>query len=258
MKKEGLIRRKENTSWQNVAKWYKNAVGESGLYFHQTVILPKSKKLLDLKPGDSLLDLACGQGILSKYLHRDLQYQGIDISEDLIRYAKNENHNRFAKFDMGDITEPLPIKKDDFSHAAIILALQNVEDFRAVFQNASRHLKKGGKFLIVLNHPYFRIPRQSSWEIDNNKKIQYRRLDRYLSFLKIPINMNPGSRNSKMTWSYHYPLQDYISGLSENGFMVEKIEEWISEKTSVGKASKMENRARSEFPLFMAILARKI
>lgn len=260
MKRQFFKNRKTDTSWQGVSKWYKTAVGESGLYFHQTVIMPKSLKLLDLKSDDSLLDLGCGQGILTKYLPKNLIYQGIDLSSDLINSARKENQNKFAKFDIADITENLSIEKKDFSHATIILALQNVENFRKVFQNVKNYLQKDGKFLIVLNHPYFRIPRQSSWEIDESKQIQYRRIDRYLSFLKIPINMNPGSnstKSTKLTWSYHYPLQDYINGLAENGFVIEKIEEWISPKVSVGKAANMENRARDEFPLFMAILARK-
>jgi hypothetical protein len=53
------------------------------------------------------------------------------------------------------------------------------------------------------------------------------------------------------------PLAEYSRMLFEGGFLIERIEEWVSDKHSVGKASLMENRARSEFPLFMAILARK-
>jgi len=40
--------------------------------------------------------------------------------------------------------------------------------------------------------------------------------------------------------------------------VIEKIEEWASDKDSVGKAAKMENRARAEIPLFMAIQAKLI
>jgi hypothetical protein len=45
--------------------------------------------------------------------------------------------------------------------------------------------------------------------------------------------------------------------LFENGFAIEKIEEWTSEKQSEGKMARAENRARDEFPMFMAILAVK-
>lgn len=278
MKKHNFIKKRRNdTSWQGVAKWYNKSVGEKGHYFHQNVILPKVTKLLDLDESSSVLDLGCGQGVLARYLPKNAFYHGFDLSEDLIRYAKTQSGNNYNRFDIADVSNDLKIKKNDFSHATIILALQNIENYRGVFANASRYLRRDGKFLIVINHPYFRIPRQSSWEIDQNRKIQYRRIDRYLSPLKIPINMNPGlsstsnqrygnherngsslKQSTKLTWSFHNSLQDYTAALQDNDFVIEKIEEWTSDKNSEGKAAKMENRAREEFPMFMAILCRKI
>ncbi len=76
--------------------------------------------------------------------------------------------------------------------------------------------------------------------------------------LAIPITTHPGhGEKSEITWSYHVPLSKYVEMLSEHGFVIEKLEEWISDKHSVGDTAKMENRARKEFPLFMALLARK-
>ena len=135
--------------------------------------------------------------------------------------------------------------------------MQNIEVARNVIQNAANYLKKGGQLVIVLNHPCFRIPRQSGWRIDEKSKQQQRFVNRYLSALKIPIDMNPGqqAKDQKVTWSFHHSLQDYSQMLEEAGFLIKKIEEWASDKESVGKAAKMENRARAEIPLFMAILA---
>jgi hypothetical protein len=45
--------------------------------------------------------------------------------------------------------------------------------------------------------------------------------------------------------------------LRNAGFVITRIEEWTSDKESEGKAAKQENRARAEFPLFMAIQALK-
>jgi hypothetical protein len=38
--------------------------------------------------------------------------------------------------------------------------------------------------------------------------------------------------------------------------VIDALEEWTSDKESEGKASRMENKARSEFPLFLALRAR--
>jgi hypothetical protein len=107
-----------------------------------------------------------------------------------------------------------------------------------------------------MNHPCFRVPRQSSWGVDEQKKLQYRRIDRYMEPLKIPIQTHPGQGDkSPQTWSFHHPLSTYVEGLSKSGFVIEKIEEWLSDKLSTGGKAKMENRSRLEFPLFLTIYA---
>ena len=70
--------------------------------------------------------------------------------------------------------------------------------------------------------------------------------------------MHPGASSSPITWTYHFPISMYTTWLHDVGFVIEMIEEWTSDKTSIGKAGKMENRSRSEFPLFLAIRAKKI
>ncbi len=249
-------RRDHDTSWQSVAGKYHKSVGDAGNYYHQHVVIPEAIKLLNLQPNDSLLDLGCGQGVLIKAIKTEIDYLGIDLSPDLIHFASEHNRNSRIHFQVGDITQPLKTQQQ-FTHAAIILALQNVENFAAVFANAASHLKPGGRFLIVINHPYYRIPRQTSWGIDEQSKLQYRRVNMYMSPLKIPVDMGPGG-DHQMTWSFHNPLSAYSAALVKSGFAINNIEEWVSDKESEGRAKKMENRSRSEIPLFMAILATKI
>lgn len=242
------------TSWESSHKWYDCLVGEKGHYYHEHIVLPRSFELLNLKQGDSLLDLGCGQGILSREIPSHVDYLGIDASPSLIKEAKKRSQKEFQ---VGDITKPLSLKRS-FSHTALILVLQNVEDHEKALQNAARALKPGGKLLIVLNHPCFRIPRQSNWGVDEAKKLQYRRLDLYMSSLKIPIQTHPGSgEKSPTTWSFHHPLSVYTEALAKAGFSIEKMQEWISDKKSTGAKARMENRSREEFPLFLAILAQK-
>lgn len=245
-----------NASWQKVAPWYNKITEGGGHYYHQHVVIPGVLRLLDIEPGSKLLDIACGNGVLAKALPKNVEYTGIDIAPSLISEAKRTDRSPNHEYLVGDTSKPLSIPTD-FTHGAIILALQNIEDPDQTLINAGKHLVSGGKMVIVLNHPAFRIPRQSSWEIDETKKTQYRRVDRYMSPLDIPINMNPGDRTSKLTMSYHYPISDYSLMLKDAGFTIDLIEEWTSDKESVGSAGRMENRARSEFPLFMAILAVK-
>ena len=248
---------KKTTSWQTSASWYNKITGEKGHYYHEHVVIPETLKLLDLKPGDKLLDLACGNGILGRSIPKGIDYMGIDLSESLVSSAKKMDRNINHKYTSGDVTKPLNINTN-FNKAAIILALQNIKKPHLAIDNASKHMQSGGDLVIVMNHPAFRIPRQSSWQIDQAKKIQFRRIDKYMSRMEIPVNTNPSDRNSEVTWSYHYPLSEYSKMLKNCNFVIKEIQEWTSDKESEGKFAKMENRGRSEFPLFLTIVATKI
>lgn len=249
---------KVKSSWEDVNKWYHSQVGKEGHYYHQQVILPALLPYFEKDKNISLLDLGCGQGVLARAIPNIKSYVGLDASPSLLQAAKELNNLPDRQFIFGDATKKLPVTKTDFSHVTIILALQNMEHQEKAIENGAKHLATGGRLLIVLNHPCYRIPRQSSWGVDEQKKMQYRRVERYMSPLKIPIQMHPGKKEkSEETWSYHHPISDYTRWLKNAGFVIEEMQELCSDKESTGKAAKMENRSREEFPLFLLISAVK-
>jgi hypothetical protein len=76
--------------------------------------------------------------------------------------------------------------------------------------------------------------------------------------MEIPIHAHPGQgEKSASTLSYHLPLSAYIQALTNAGFLISGMEEWISNKESTGKNAKAENRARNEIPLFLYLQALK-
>lgn len=247
----------KDTSWNKSGKWYNKIVGDKGHYYHEHIVLPGVLRLLELNAKSKLLDLGCGQGILARSIDKNTEYAGVDLAKSLIDRAKNKEGNPKHRYILADVTKRLPFSEKDFTHAAAILSLQNMEFPQNAIRNASEHVLRGGTFVIVLNHPAFRIPRQSGWGVGENKQ-QYRYENRYMSPLKIPITMHPGEKTSEVTWSFHCPLSFYTKALADNGFVIENIEEWVSDKESVGRAAKTENRARTEFPLFLAIVAKKV
>ena len=245
----------KDTSWNKVADWYKNIVGKGGHYYHQRVIMPNLLRLMALKPQQSVLDLGCGEGVLARYIDKSVNYVGLDLANELIESAKKADSNPRHGYVLADIEKELRIR-DKFDWATLILVAQNVRHPYRVIKNACQALKHGGRLLVVINHPCFRIPKHSDWRVEGDK--QYRVVDKYMSPLEIPIESSPfDKRNNQTTLSFHYPLSGYSEMLSDNGFLIEKIEEWVSDKKSTGGRAKMENQARKEFPLFLAIVAKK-
>jgi Methylase involved in ubiquinone/menaquinone biosynthesis len=250
----------QKTSWESSSDWYNTLVGNEGHYYHREVVLPGVLKLLELpsKSPASLLDLAAGQGVLARALPPHVTYTGVEIAPSFVKEGLKLLKNRSnSNLICGDATKDLDLKTQ-FTHGAILLALQNMEHPDLALKNLGRHLVKGGVAVLVLNHPCFRIPRQSSWGVDEPKKLQYRRLDRYQSSLSIPLQTHPGKENSASTISFHHPLTAWFHWIHEAGFAVTLLEEWVSNKVSTGANAKQENRARAEFPLFLALQLKRL
>ncbi len=249
---------KKDTNWDNVAGWYDRHVSESSDH-HRDIIIPGTLRLLEPKAGEKILDLGCGQGELCRELaEKGAQVVGIDSSKKLIDIAKKRSARFNIHYLVSDAGKMEGIQDDTFDAACSVLAIQNMENLEAVAKETARVVKRGGRLVWILNHPCFRIPRQSGWGFDEKRKLQYRRIDRYMTELKIPIQMHPGTAPNVHTWTFHRPLSVYFDKLNSHGFNVTKLEEWVSHrKSKPGAKARAENAAREEIPLFLAIGAIK-
>ena len=243
---------KKNTSWEGVAGWY-NQLLEKGDDTYQTrVILPNLVRAMGSLCGVNILDLACGQGFFTRAFHQEgAVVTGVDISASLIDFAKKQSPKEIRYFARS--ADKLDIFKDGcFEEISLILAIQNIGEPHKVLKECFRVLKPGGRVFIVLNHPAFRVPKCSSWGIDEVSKTQYRRIDRYMSESKIFVDMNPSKPGTVETVSFHRPLQYYFKTLANAGFVVARLEEWMSHRESdKGPHKVAEDRARNEIPLFL-------
>lgn len=267
----------QNTSqgWNHVAAWYDKLVGEGHSDHHSAVIVPGALRLLDLREGEQLLDVACGEGVLARAAAQlGVKVSGVDASAKLIESAQQraDKNERYVTGDARQL-ESLGFKQE-FEAATCIMALMNIDTIEAVFRGVAGLLKPDGRFVAVLLHPAFRAPGQTGWEWDEQtgerdtagrapKRAhrQYRRVDGYLTPYAHPIIMNPGAaargRKPITTVTHHRPLQTYVAALGRCGFVLEALEEWPSRRTSEpGPRADEENRARHEIPLFLAWRAR--
>lgn len=249
-----------DTSWNRVASWYGKEVGAKGHYHHQHSLLPEIVGLIP-KGARLLLDLACGQGVLERQIDPGMSYTGVDIAPGLINQAKSSAKQKRSRFFVGDASKPLVFlnASEHFDVITCVLALQNIENYKGFFDNIQSFLAPRGTLILAINHPYYRIPRFSGWEVESGNGRQKRWVSHYLSEQKIPIDMHPGTKQQKSTtWSFHVPLASYVDQMSRCGLAITMLREIASDKQSEGRYAKRENTARAEIPLFMILSAQKI
>jgi ubiquinone/menaquinone biosynthesis C-methylase UbiE len=261
-----------STSWQEVASWYDQYVGQDGSDYHQHVILPGIARLLQI-PQDknepfSLLDLACGQGVLQRYFDQPgIVHVGIDVAPDLIQLAKQRNTSQKVRYFTGSATKLLQedgslsfgLQPHSFDAVTIVLAIQNITPLSAVWQGVARLLKPNGKLVLVMMHPSFRIPRSATWQWNEQFHRQERTLWNYMTSHEIDISTHPGNnQKGTKTIHFHRPLQAYVNTLGNAKLYIDHLDEWVShvpEQTGIKSDAIL--KAKKEFPMFMAIRAIK-
>jgi ubiquinone/menaquinone biosynthesis C-methylase UbiE len=245
------------TSWEKSADWYDRILGERGSELYQAVVIPNALAMLAPQNGERILDLGCGQGVFSRAISASgAQVTGVDAAPTLIEKARTYRSRTPIRYFDRDAANLAGI--GEFDAASAILCLQNMEHLEKVCASVARVLKPGARMLWVLNHPAFRIPKQTSWEFAKDHSAQYRRVDAYSSTLSIPILMHPGKANSESTTSFHRSLESLSQAGFAAGMTLTGLSEWHSHKESQpGPRARAENHARKEFPLFLAMLWRK-
>lgn len=252
-----------SSSWDPVADWYAGWVGAEGSEHHRRLAIPALLELLDPAPGERILDIGCGPGVLAPRIAQlGARYTGVDASRKLVAFARR-HHGACGRFLLGDATRLARVpalRGGSFDAAVFLLSIQDIDPLDDALDSAAWALREGGRVVLLMTHPCFRVPRQSGWGWDTSRRLHYRRIDRYLTALDVPMKCYGAGRRGA-TRSYHRPLGAYINGLGARGLFVDRVQEIPTYKTgppgpprSRAKGERLGNR---EIPLFLGVRAVK-
>ncbi len=145
-----------------VTQWFDTTYRDKGFgYLRPLAAYPIFLQLLDAKPGERLLDVACGPGLLLKAsLLRGVEPHGVDISAVAIQMAREFVPS--AQVQVAN-AEALPFAEATFDLLTCIGALERMLDRQQVLREMCRVVRPGGRLCLMLRNamaPGWRIWRQ--------------------------------------------------------------------------------------------------
>ena len=105
--------------------------------------LDKIDRLLDLEPGDRVLEVGCGAGHLVKRLaERGIDIVGIDVNPNAAEIAGTDRVIEMA-------AESLDFPDDEFDAIVSVHAIEHIPELEAAVAEMARVLKPGGSALYI-------------------------------------------------------------------------------------------------------------
>lgn len=247
------------TSWERVATWYDGWVGDAGSTYHRELAIPATLDLLQPQPGEEILDVGGGQGVLAPYLvEAGAHVTVVDASARLIAAAKRRHARlRDARFLVGDARRLQAVSglaPQSFDAATFLLSIQDMDPLDDVVRGIDRALRPAARAVLLMTHPAFRQPRHSGWGFDEGRKLTYRRIDGYLTEMAVPMKSLGGGLPTR---SFHRPISRYVNALAEAGFATDAMLELpdLPPDRRPGKAARGDARANAEIPIFLGLRA---
>ncbi|MFB0559003.1 MAG: class I SAM-dependent methyltransferase [Dehalococcoidales bacterium] len=222
-------------SWDSIAEWWDDKIGD-GNQFQLELIEPATKRLLEIHPGTTVLDIACGAGRFARQMVEMGAYVvAIDFSERFIRRAKMRmppemKNIEYHVIDATDREGLLSLGSHRFDGAVATMALMDIASIEPLMNALPLLLKQGGWFVFTVMHPCFQAPESSrfaeSVESDGQFSVKSGvRITRYMT----PVAWK-GVGIPDQPESYYYfdrPLSVLFNIGFDNGFAVDGLVEPI-------------------------------
>lgn len=219
--------------WNANARWWDDQIGD-GNDFQTLLIEPSTERLLDIRAGDVVVDIACGAGRFTRRMAQlGAHVVAFDYSEAFIARARERTavdaSIDYHVVDAANRQALLSMGSNRFDKAVCTMALMDMPQIGTLFTTLPHMLTAGGVFVFSITHPCFHsadIQRfaEISDQLDGRHAIRSGvKVSSYLSSVARKTEGIAGQPEPQ--WFFHRPISALFHAGFEAGFVVDGLEE---------------------------------
>ncbi|HEX8220245.1 MAG TPA: class I SAM-dependent methyltransferase [Chloroflexia bacterium] len=215
---------------QNAEVW--DSVMAAGRGWQKVFIGPVVERLLELRPGDTALDIACGNGIFSRRMAELGAYVvACDFSPRLVELARSRTteHADRIEYHVADATDEaqlVAMGEGRFDAAVCSMALMDMPAIEPLYRAVSRMLKPGGRFVLSVSHPCFNTGYTNRLAEEDNSTGEVTHSIKVSSYLSVRTSMGVALRDQPAKQYYwDRPISVLLGAAFAAGLVLDALEE---------------------------------
>jgi SAM-dependent methyltransferase len=219
--------------WERIADWWDAAIGE-GNEFQNLLIMPATDRLLNLRPGESVIDAACGNGNYSRRLAsagaRVVAFDGSPtfISRAESRTTAAAGDVKYFVCDAMDESAMTSLGIGKFDAAVCSMAMMDFPDIGPILRAVRQLLKPAGRFVFSIPHPCFNSSqsRLTAELVEDQGKLSQIYGVHISDYLTAGGRLSCGIINQpEPHYLFHRPISVLLAECFAAGFVVDGLEE---------------------------------
>ncbi len=236
-----IINEIQINSWNINACSWDQIMGDDGSIFQLEIVDQALCKLLPCIDRRLILEIACGNGFLSRRFAKEGAFvYALDSSAKFIEIAKERTSSELSnriRYIIGDATNANTYNQIDQKFDVVIcnMAFMDISDLISVFQGVKKLLKPEGMFIVTQTHPCFeKAVGPLFHEIDEEDGLMIHKVG-----VKVSNYLEPRSFNVKAVPTlnsdhmfFHRSLSHIFNIAFKEGFIINGFEEVAFSKNS--------------------------
>lgn len=254
--------------WDANAAFWDDSMGE-GNRFHRHLVGPAAERLLALRPGERVVEFACGNGQFSRRMAElGAAVLATELSGQLVERARARTADRpgiadRVAFVQLDATEPeslAALPGRPFDAGVCNMAIMDMIAVEPLFRALPVLLRTGGRFVFTIMHPVLNNPGGTNLcaeESDRGGELVTEHSIRVLSYRTTGATKGLAIAGQPVAqWYFHRTLSELLGAAFAAGLVMDGIEEPYLPPDPDGAPPPLSWTAFQEIPPVLAVRLR--
>jgi 2-polyprenyl-3-methyl-5-hydroxy-6-metoxy-1,4-benzoquinol methylase len=221
-------------AWEALADWWDDAVGDADA-FHRRLVIPATDRLLAVRPGERVLDVACGNGGYARHLAaQGAEVVAFDAARRFVELAERRttawrDRISYRHVDATDYAALLTLGARGYDAAVCKMALMDMAVIHPLLSALAELIKPDGRFVFSVLHPAFNSTGTGLWMEETTSETGELVVSRGV---KVTRYLEPEARpglgihgQPHPQYYFHRPLSGLLNACFRVGFLLDGMEE---------------------------------